>query len=243
MRRLAFLGMLAAVAVLVGACDLGGVVIGDIVTGPTVIDEINVPAPAGGETTELTIGMGGGELDLTAGNIDGLVEGTVAYNVAEIKPGVAVEGNQVRIEQGDIEGKRIPIGNWNDVENHWNLTLGSAPMTLTVNAGAARTKLIRLADLRVEQMTLNGGAGEFRLEFSGELRQDMQVAINCGAASVTLVVPEGVPAELTFEGALTNIDLKGEWDKSGDRYFQNGDGAKITILVKMGVGSLNLSNR
>ena len=225
------------------SCDIGSVTLGEIKTGPTVTEEINVPVPDGGTTGDVEISMGGGELSITVKDLDGLVEGTVAYNVEEIKPIVQTSGNRVLIEQGDLEGKRIPLGNWSDVENRWDLTLGKAPMQLRVNAGAAQADLTSLADLSASDIALRGGAGDFRLDFGGDLRQDMRVAIDAGAAQVTIVVPEGTAAELTFEGALTDIDAGGAWKKSGDRYVLEGEGPRITFTVRMGVGNLDLRNR
>jgi hypothetical protein len=243
MRNKATLLLLAGLALLLAGCDFGGVVIGEIVTGPTATEEINVPVPSGDGPTEVVIGMGGGELDLGVGKTDSLVKGTVDYNVEEIRPSVLVEGGRVRIEQGDIEGKRIPIGNWQDVVNKWNLTLGTAPMELTVNAGAARARLAGLADLNASEITFNGGAGDFVLDFSGSLRQDMEVTVSAGAAQIDIAVPSGTAAELTFEGALTDIDRHGDWEKSGNKYVHKGTGPKITFLIKMGVGRLDLLNR
>jgi len=243
MRKMATVVLLTTLAALLTGCRFGGVVIGDIVTGPTVTDEIRVPIPTAGGTPQLVIGMGGGELSLSAGNTDNLVEGTVAYNVTEIKPNVQVQDNQVRVEQGDIEGRRIPIGNWNDVVNKWDLTLGTEPMVLTVNAGAARAQMVRLADLGAPEIHFNGGAGDFTLDFSGSLRQDMQVSIDAGAAQVAVVVPEGTAAELRIESALTDITAQGAWQKAGSGYVQAGSGPKITFVVKMGVGRLELRNR
>ena len=225
------------------SCDIGSVTVGDIKTGPTITEEINVPVPDGAATSEVEISMGAGDLSVDVGVIDELVRGKVAYNVEEIKPTIQISGNQVLIEQGDIEAKRIPLGNWSDVENHWALTLGKAPMVLTVNAGAAQAELTSLADLSASDITIRGGAGDFRLDFGGDLKQDMRVAIDAGAAKVTIVVPEGTAADLAFEGALTDIDAGGAWEKSGDRYVLEGEGPRITFTVRMGVGSLDLRNR
>lgn len=242
MKTLAVLAVLLSLALVGTSCGFGGVVIGDIVTGPTVEETIRVDAPADAPA-QVHIGMGGGELKLDVDDIDALVEGTVSYNVEEIKPSVQVDGPKVRIEQGDIEGKRIPIGNWGKVKNHWDLTLGTAPMTLVVNAGAAKTEMTGLAGLNAEQLEFNTGAGDYTLEFSGELGQDMRVTVDAGAAKIAILIPEGTAAELAFSGALTDIDTHGDWAKRGDRYIHEGSGPSISFTVRMGVGTLDLRNR
>ncbi len=242
MRKMASTALLSALALLLAACSFGGVVIGNIVTGPTVTQQIDVPAPAGGGTTQVLIGMGGGQLNVTTANIDRLVQGTVDYNVAEIKPSLLIQDGTVDIEQGDLQGKRVPIGNWSKVVNRWNLTLGRAPMTLTVNTGAAEANLSRLAGLNATAISVHGGAARISLDFSGTLQQNMQVAIDAGAAEITVVVPQGTPAKLTFDGALTDIRPSGAWTRTGNLYSQTGEGPTITLVVKVGVGRLNLGN-
>ncbi|MFN2219264.1 MAG: toast rack family protein [Anaerolineae bacterium] len=234
--------ILMTLAVTTVACDVGSVRFGQVKTGPTVTDQIDVPVPDGATISEVEISMGAGNLSIDTGDIGGLVRGTVAYNVEELRPSVQTSGSRVVIEQGDLEGTRIPLGNWSDVENHWDLMLGSAPMELTVNAGAAEAKLANLAGLSASAIAFRGGAGDFSLGFGGELQQDMRVEIDAGAAKVTIIVPEGTAAELTFEGALTNIDAGGAWQKSGSKYLLAGDGPRITFHVQMGLGELDLRN-
>jgi hypothetical protein len=243
MKKTVVLAALVVLALASTSCDIGPVTLTEIETGPTVTEEISVPVPEGGGVGEVEISMGGGVLSIGVGDVDGLVAGTVAYNVPELRPSVQSSGTRVTIQQGDIEGKQLPVGNWAGVENRWDLTLGRAPMALTVNAGAAQARLTGLAGLTTSQITVRGGAGDFALDFGGDLKQDMRVAVDAGAAQVTLIVPEGTAAELTFEGALADIDAEGAWKKSGSRYVLEGEGPRITFLIRMGVGDLNLRNR
>ena len=241
-RALCFIAVVVLILVST-SCDIGSVTLGEIETGPTVTEEISVPVPDGATTSEVEISMGGGDLSIDVGDVDGLIEGTVTYNAEDLRPSVQTSGNRVVVEQGDLEGKRIPLGNWSDVENVWELTLGTAPMVLTVNAGAANAVLTNLADLNAGDIRLRGGAADIRLDFAGNLKQDMTVAIDAGAAEVTIVVPEGRAAELTFQGALSDIDAEGAWQKSGSKYVLGGEGPRITFTVRMGVGDLNLRNQ
>jgi hypothetical protein len=138
--------------------------------------------------------------------------------------------------------KRIPIGDWDNVVNRWELTLGTAPLVLTVNAGAAQAQLAGLADLNASQMAFNGGAGDFTLDYSGSLRAEMQVSINVGASDLVIVVPTGTAATVDFQGALSDIDALGEWQRSGSTYSLAGSGPAVEFTVRMGVGHLELNN-
>jgi len=243
MKKTVVLAALVVLALVSASCNFGPVTLTEIETGPTVTEEISVPVPEGGGVSEVEISMGGGVLSIGVGDVDGLVAGAVAYYPPELKPSIQSSGTRVTIQQGDIEGKQLPVGNWAGVKNSWDLTLGKAPMALTVNAGATRAELSGLAGLTASEITMRGGAGDFTLDFGGDLKQDMRVAIDAGAAQVTIVVPEGTAAELAFEGALADIDTEGAWRKSGSRYVLEGEGPRITFLIRMGVGDLNLRNR
>ncbi len=243
MKKLIAFSVLVVLAMAGTSCDIGPVTFGQVEIIPTVTEEINVPLPAEGDTSQVQISMGGGDLFVNVGDVDGLVKGTVTYNVEEIKPSVQITGNRIIIRQGDIEGEKIPLGNWTDVENRWDLTLGTAPMVLTVNAGAAEVKLTNLAESRASRIDLNGGAGSFTLDFGGDLKQDMAVSVDAGAADVTIIVPEGTAAELTLQGALTDVETHGAWEHTGNKYVLEGAGPQIMFTVRLGAADLVLRNR
>lgn len=114
---------------------------------------------------------------------------------------------------------------------------------LEVNAGAANLNLFSLANANVtDEIVFKGGAGNYTLDLSGELQQDLSVRIEAGLGNINVIVPEDVPTTLTLEGALTNVNTTGSWNRSGDTYTIVGDGPSITIRVSMGAGNLDLSN-
>jgi hypothetical protein len=109
--------------------------------------------------------------------------------------------------------------------------------------GASEVTLNGLANARVDELSFKGGAGNYILDFSGQLEKDMDVNIDAGISNVEIIVPEGVSARLTFEGGLSNVDDRGSWEKSGSTYALEGDGPQINFNVTMGAGNLELRNR
>ena len=275
-------------ALVIMACGINiNLPLKDIKTGPTVTDAINVAKPDTSETVDLTISFGAGNLKVNPGAKDALVTGEVSYNVTDFKPVITSSGNQVTIEQGDLNVNGIPDFQ-GKIENSWDLQLSDTPMNLKINAGAyvgkydlgglsikkleiadgaadsnltfselnqsdmdvfryttgaSNVRLDKLANANFSTMVFRTGAGSYHLDFSGELKQDASVSIDSGISSLVIVVPEGVPAQLTFSGGLSNVDLFGDWTKNGDVYSQPGNGSKITFIVKMGAGSLELRNK
>ena len=114
--------------------------------------------------------------------------------------------------------------------------------TFNYTTGASSVKLNDLANAHFAQMNFRSGAGDYRLDFSGDLLFDTNVSIESGLSSVTIVVPVGVSAHVNFEGGLTNVQPEGQWVKNGNEYSQPGSGPVLTISVKMGAGNLKLQN-
>lgn len=115
--------------------------------------------------------------------------------------------------------------------------------SFTYNTGASRVVLNGLANANFTQMTFTSGAGDYTLSFDGNLQRDASVTIDSGVGTVNIIIPEGINAQLTFEGGLTTINIAGGWLQNGQVYTLSGSGPTITFLVKMGMGTLNLKNK
>jgi hypothetical protein len=115
--------------------------------------------------------------------------------------------------------------------------------TFKYNTGASNVTLEGLGNANFATMIFKGGAGSYKLNFEGKMKQDAVVSIDSGVSTVTIIVPEGVPAQVSFEGGLSNVQAFGEWKQSGDSYSMDGTGARLTMIVKMGAGTLELRNK
>jgi len=112
--------------------------------------------------------------------------------------------------------------------------------SLQYTTGASQVSLKGLANANTTDMTFRGGAGEYTLDFSGELRNNMDVNIESGVSSVTIIVPEGVNAQVISDSGFTTVSTSGSWKQNGNTYQLTGSGNTITINVKIGAGSLKL---
>jgi N-terminal domain of toast_rack, DUF2154 len=115
--------------------------------------------------------------------------------------------------------------------------------SLTYETGASTVSLTGLANANAQTIDFTGGAGDYQLDFSGQLQHDISVTIKSGVSSVRLVVAQGVSAKVNVSGGLNNVNTDSSWTHSGDNYTQTGSGPTITINVDMGVGSLKLVNK
>ncbi|HQV95550.1 MAG TPA: toast rack family protein [Anaerolineales bacterium] len=255
--------------------------------GPEIKEEITVadpkPALSGDEVsdeTRLSLSFGAGSLTLSPG-AKNLVDGTIVYNVEDLKPEIIEDGAQIEINQRNF--KKLPP--FDGMKNEWDLQLGSSPMeleisagayegnfelgglaltNLTINDGAADVSLsfselnlaemsefnystgasdVRmegLANANFERFIFNGGAGNYTLDFSGDLQRDATVSVDCGLSDLTLIVPPGVNVVVTIDSALADINVGDGWSQKGSVYSQEGDGPALTIIVNMGGGEITI---
>jgi hypothetical protein len=196
--------------------------------GPDVTDNITVPAPTSGDV-KLEINFGAGELHLASGAGDQLIEGTATYNVVELKPVVEQDGSSVKISQGPFEFKGVPT--LNNVKNIWDLKLGSAPMELTIAAGAYDGTM-DLGGLSLTNLTVKDGAANVELNFSAPNPIEMTVfRYETGASNVKI---SGL-ANANFGTMLFNGGA-GSYDLGFDGTLQR----DATITVDSGLSDVTL---
>jgi len=259
----------------------------DIKTGPTVKEDITIPQlDDKNAVADITLAFGAGELTISSGDTDALIEGVATYNVADFAPEISSDGSVINISTGNLDINGIP--NFQDkVENAWNLTLSEAPISLTIKAGAyvgdyelgglslknltitdgaaevdlnfaypngismqsfhyetgaSSVTLSNLANANVNTIIFQGGAGVFELDFSGKLIKDINVFVETGLSTLTIAVPENTNTEISFEGGLTNVSTRGNWEVVNHHYSLNGEGPTITISIEMRAGNLVLES-
>ncbi|MCB0194856.1 MAG: protein kinase [Anaerolineae bacterium] len=256
----------------------------DLTTTP-----INVPIPGDSNTAEVDIDFGAGELIINPGAEDALITGSATYNVAQFKPAITIDNEEVSIKpEVNFDWQALSK---DEFQNRWDLNLGDFPMELTLNVGASNsnlelgglsleqvrvaggatdfslsfsepnkvameslrfsgagseTDLIGLANTHTEDIIFKGGAGEYLLDFSGTLQENIDVEIDAGLGQVTLRIPEQVPASVTVRDIFSSVEPTGGWQQSKEDeniYSLAGNHAsdyEIEITVRIGGGNLRL---
>jgi hypothetical protein len=114
--------------------------------------------------------------------------------------------------------------------------------SLRYETGASEVKLQGLANANFSTMVFQSGAGNYELDFSGTLQRNAVAFVETGLSNLTILVPQELNVEVTVEGGLNNISVRGDWQESGDTYMLSNDGPKLTITVEMGAGNLTLDH-
>jgi len=106
--------------------------------------------------------------------------------------------------------------------------------------GASSVRMEGLANANFNTFIFNSGAGEYTLDFSGELQHDAIVSIDCGFSDLTLIIPNDVNAIVTIDSTLASISFDSGWSQKNHVYTQKGEGPRLTIVVNMGAGDINV---
>ena len=276
---------LAALVLASLACSVN-INVPQIETGETRTLEINEDLPTDPEPFRMTLEMSAGTFNLSSG-ADGLLNGTIEYNVDGWKPSIDRGSSSLSVTQGGLKNIRgVPS---NNVINDWRLKLSDrVPMDLTIKAGAykgsldltglrlttlsitdgasdsevrfdapnpevmdeldyrtgaSQVQLIGLGYANFKDMRFEGGAGDYRLDFTGQLNQDADVTVKAGVCNLTIIIPDGMKAVIHNEGAVSNINTSGTWTVSDQVYSTDGNGYTVTITLNVGVSNIKLVHR
>jgi len=152
---LAFLALVFATL----ACSIQNI---QMKTIETQVKAIAEPMPSNSDVTELKFRMTGGRFSLVPG-AQGLVNGTISYNVEQWEPEFTRRDNFYQIRQVDpFNFTGLPSG---DVENNWDLALSSViPLNLAIEGGASEN-FFDLTGLQLTDLNIVQGASETIVRF------------------------------------------------------------------------------
>ena len=234
-----FLPFLLVIVLATMACGFSVNIPSAPTPGPEVTEEIAVAVPepalsadgASGET-RLKISFGAGELSLSPGGADMLVEGTATYDVPNFKPETKVDGNSVEIKQGEF--KSLNVG---DFKNEWDLELGKTPMELEINAGAYKGRY-DFGGLSLTNLTIKDGASDVDVSFSAPNQTEMSVVrYETGASNVELTgLANANFTSMFFNGGAGSytLDFSGELQRDANARVETGFG-DLNLVIPEGV--------
>ncbi len=111
---------------------------------------------------------------------------------------------------------------------------------LSYKTGASQIKITGLANANLSTFTFDGGAGSYTFDFSGNLQKPMDIQINYGLGDVKIIIPKGIPATISIEGGLNNVEFTGTWNVTDNVYNVAGSGPELVFHIKLGLGNLQL---
>ena len=114
--------------------------------------------------------------------------------------------------------------------------------TFRYETGASNVKMTGLANANFSLMDFSSGAGDYTLDFSGELQRDASIKISSGLSNIIVIIPEGVNAVVTVDSGASNVSAGSGWSMDGNVYMQKGEGPTLTFVIEIGAGNVTLTH-
>lgn len=115
---------------------------------------------------------------------------------------------------------------------------------ITVACGAASLEMEGLANANFAEMSLEGGAAGYELDFGGVLRRDALVKINAAVSAVALAVPASTAVKMSGEAIMGGIDTGDGFMKREGAWWNEaalaGKTPCLTIHARMTMGGVRL---
>ena len=106
--------------------------------------------------------------------------------------------------------------------------------------GASSAKIFGLGNANFRSMTMSGGAGNYTLDFTGNLSHDAFVEVKAGISNFTIIIPSGMRAVVVNKGTVSNVNTQGTWLVTDQTYTTLNEGFNLTINLDLSVGNVNL---
>ncbi len=175
---------------------------------------------------ELDIGFGGGRLRLEGGSAQ-LVD--VSSTNDDVRAEISRNGSTARAR---LRQSRYGIGHWWGGPEGQVRAAADLPTDLRLNGGAGDFDL-DLSGMAIVRAAVSIGAANVRLVLPRP-RGQVELRVSTGAASVTVVVPDGVQARVMNSGGLISID--GQTETPG--YASAID--RVLVRITGGASSINV---
>lgn len=204
--------------------------------------QFDIPMEAAIKSASLDLSFGAGELTLTAGGSDRLIGADATTNFGNYSFENSIENGNAIIELG-YASKRLEY-NEGSFSNVLGIELNSSVLwDIMLETGASKADL-DLSDVRVKNLELEGGASRLKLKL-GQPDGPMQVAIETGASSISILIPEGARCELITEDGFSSKTING-LDKIEDgkyrspNYDEASEVGTISILLDSGLSKIEV---
>lgn len=115
-----------------------------------------------------------------------------------------------------------------------------------LDVGASELKIKGLGNANFDELSFDGGVGDFTLDFSGELKHKAYVDIDVGLGSLTILLPEDIGVRIRREGSfLSSFSIdEDEFEKVESNIYESDNFGKtegeLILDIEVGLGSVEI---
>ena len=253
-RRRAWLGSAAALAVVTGSLVAAwGLAVANPASSTSLAinsESISVKSH-GAQSARLNLTLAAGDLTLTGGAPPGLLlaGGSQSPLTAVTDQRVSVDyvgggRHEVDVRLNADWSFQFPPRRGNSSSPRWILRHAEGiPTDIRIETGASDLNL-DLRELNVQSLNVDGGAADIDVVLpanAGRTTADFSI----GAAELDITVPDGVAAQIDFEGGISSLNIdESRFPKQGDRYVSpdfESAANRVTIKIEAGVSDITIS--
>ncbi|MBD3408861.1 MAG: hypothetical protein GF419_01515 [Ignavibacteriales bacterium] len=174
--------------------------------------------PYEGDVEEMTVRVSGGAMQFS---VD--ADTSALFRISSVDDAPFFK---TKFEKDDDEAElylqpQRGVFDWDDESARKNrLSLHPAPLyDFVVEVGASEVNY-NLAELRVRDFRMETGAASATITFGEPIEKGTTAKIACGAAEIVVRVPVEAGVELSFDGALVDMDY-GDLEEKGDGEYRS----------------------
>jgi hypothetical protein len=116
---------------------------------------------------------------------------------------------------------------------------------MTIEAGLSKFRAMGLGNANFKHLRFEGGVGRYSLDFSGALKNEVDVDAEVGLGTLTITIPSNIGARIIYEkNWICEFDSDPEFVRQSDTEYQTDNYAsargKINLRVEAGFGSVRI---
>lgn len=117
---------------------------------------------------------------------------------------------------------------------------------ISIDVGASSLEINGLGNANFEELSFDGGVGDFTLDFSGEFKHKAYVDIEVGLGSLTILIPKDAGVQIRSESSfLSSVDIdEDDFDEVEDDLYESdnfGQTEKELVFdIEVGLGSVKI---
>jgi len=116
---------------------------------------------------------------------------------------------------------------------------------MTIEAGLSKFRAMGLGNANFKRLHFEGGVGKYSLDFSGALKNEVDVDAEVGLGALTIVIPSNIGARILYEkNWICDFDIDPDFEKQSDTEYQTDNylsaRGKINLRVEAGFGSVRI---
>jgi hypothetical protein len=116
---------------------------------------------------------------------------------------------------------------------------------MTIEAGLSKFRAMGLGNANFKHLRFEGGVGRYSLDFSGALKNEVDVDAEVGLGTLTITIPSNIGARILYEkNWICEFDVDPDFVRQSDTEYQTDNYAsargKINLRVEAGFGSVRI---